>query len=73
MIRLSFGSIPRKAVVRLGKTPPLTCAVATRPRAVSFVWDTRLRARPRRLSLVTRTTAQINPRMSSYHGRYLYA
>lgn len=73
MIRLSFGSVPSKVVVRLGKTTTLTHNDAPRPKAVSCIWDNRLKRRPRRLNLATRTTALVNPRMNSYHGRYLYA
>ncbi|EGB15509.1 hypothetical protein DND132_2305 [Pseudodesulfovibrio mercurii] len=73
MIRLAFGSAPRKVVVRLGKTNPLTPMKITRPKAVSCVWDARFRTRPRRLALATRGTASTTPRMNSYHGRYLYA
>ncbi|TDT86931.1 hypothetical protein EDC59_11012 [Pseudodesulfovibrio indicus] len=73
MIRLSFGSVPRKVVVRLGKTNTLTRNNAPRPKAVSCIWDSRLNRRPRRLNLATRSTALVNPRMNSYHGRYLYA
>lgn len=72
MIRLAFGSAPRKVVVRLGETHTLTHTENIRPKTVSCVWDTRFRNRPRRLALATRDTALINPRMNSYHGRYLY-
>lgn len=73
MIRLAFGSIPRKVTVRLGTTEHLTHTVKQNGAAVSCVWDTRLKARPRRLKLATRTANLIKPRMSTYHGRYLYA
>lgn len=73
MIRLAFGSVPSKVIVRLGKTNTLTRMTQTRPKTVSCIWDARLRRRPRRLNLSTRDTALINPRMNSYHGRYLYA
>lgn len=73
MIRLAFGSVPSKVVVRLGKTNTLTHLNQTRPKTVSCVWDSRFRRRPTRLNLSTRNTALLNPRMNSYHGRYLYA
>ncbi len=73
MIRLAFGSMPRKVVVRLGKTDTLTPIENTRPKAVSCIWDARFRNSPRHLTLTTRDTALTTPRMNSYHGRYLYA
>lgn len=75
MIRLGFGSTPVKVIVRLGKHSNLTCnATPARPnRTVSCIWDSRLKARPRRLKLATRRAELTTPRMSSYHGRFLYA
>lgn len=73
MIRLSFGAVPSKVVVRLGKKNSLLHTPGIRPDAVSCVWDSKLRSRPRRLTVSTRSTPGINPRMSNYHGRYLYA
>lgn len=73
MIQLSFGSVPRKVVVRLGKKDTLTRTPDMRPGTVSCIWDNRLRHKPRRLELTTRTTHLTNPRLSKYHGRYLYA
>ena len=75
VIRLGFGSTPGKVIVRLGKHSNLTYnATPARPtRTVSCIWDTRLKVRPRRLKLATRKAELLTPRMSSYHGRYLYA
>ncbi len=72
MIRLTFGSIPRKVVVKLGKANNLTYTAPQQPARVSCIWDTRLRARPRQLKLITRTAHLIKPRLSSYHGRHLH-
>lgn len=73
MIRLAFGSTPRKVRVRLGTATSLSVTPVPQRPAVSCIWDKRLRSRPRRLRLATRTASLIQPRMSSYHGRYLYA
>lgn len=72
MIRLSFGSMPSKVVVKLGTSNNLTYTTPRRPARVSCVWDARLRERPRQLKLTTRTAHLIQPRLSSYHGRFLY-
>lgn len=73
MIRLTFGSVPKTVKVRLGTHSTLTSNPAIRPSRVSCVWDGRLRSRPRRLALALGAGLPLNPRMSSYHGRYLYA
>ncbi|MGL1863384.1 MAG: hypothetical protein OCC46_12740 [Pseudodesulfovibrio sp.] len=72
MIRLSFGSIPRKVIIKLGKSNNLTYETAQKPRAVSCIWDSRLRSRPKLLKLATRSPNILKPRMSNYHGRYIY-
>lgn len=72
MIQLVFGSVPRKVVVKLGNASNLTYTAPSQPTRVSCVWDSRLRARPKQLKLTTRTAHLINPRLSKYHGRYLY-
>lgn len=76
MIRLGFGSTPTKVIVRLGKHSNLTYDATPSDhttKTVSCIWDNRLRSRPKRLKLATRRAALLTPRMSSYHGRYLYA
>lgn len=73
MIRLAFGGTPTTVVVRLGRKNPLTLNPGLRPARVSCVWDARLRRRPRRLALTAGGAPPVSPRMSSYHGRYLYA
>lgn len=72
VIRLAFGSTPTKVTVRLGTKSNLTRNLTMKPRVVSCIWDSRLKPRPRGLRLATRTTLSIKPRMSNYHGRYLY-
>gem|GEM_PF-2425071 len=75
MIRLGFGSTPTKVTVRLGKHSNLTYnapQAAQQSRTVSCIWDNKLRHRPRQLKLSTRRADLLTPRMSSYHGRYLY-
>ncbi|BDQ34322.1 hypothetical protein JCM14722_18640 [Pseudodesulfovibrio portus] len=73
MIRLAFGAVPNAVAVRFGKKHTPTRNTGVRPSKVSCVWDSRLRFRPRRLALTTGATPPTSPRMSSYHGRYLYA
>lgn len=73
VIRLAFGSMPTKVIVRLGTKSNLIHTIDKEPRRVSCIWDNRLRSRPRQLRLTTRTTTLLSPRMSNYHGRYLYA
>lgn len=75
VIRLAFGSVPTTVIVRLGKNSNLTYNTTPaykRTRTVSCVWDSRRMARPRQLKLTTRRADLLSPRMSSYHGRYLY-
>lgn len=74
MIRLGFGSIPTKVVVRLGRHSNLvhnTVPLSRQTRSVSCLWDEKLR-RPRRLKLITRRTGLPIPPVSNGHGRYLH-
>ncbi|MEF2230340.1 MAG: hypothetical protein V3571_05380 [Pseudodesulfovibrio sp.] len=70
VIRLAFGSIPRKVTVRLGMADRLT----RRPlagRAVSCPWDVRC-GRPRRLRMAARLTEPTWSRAGGIHGRNLH-
>jgi len=70
VIRLAFGSIPRKVTVRLGFAGRL----APNPRGgqVACLWDARYKQRPRRLRMTGRLLEPTWPRTGDTHGRRLY-
>jgi len=71
VIRLAFGSIPRKVTVRLGFAGRL----APNPlggRTVSCLWDARYKQRPRRLRMAGRLLEPMWSRTGDIHGRNLH-